>query len=155
MLMNNRGAFSEHPGRRRPSGGFSLIEVLVGLIILAIGLLGLAGLQLHALRNNNSAYLRSQATIIADDIMDRMRANRSHALNGSYNIDIGEAPGDLNPAPPTVVLNDLLAWKNSLSGALPGPGDGSVAINGSIITVLVQWDDIREGIVQFQTQSEL
>jgi type IV pilus assembly protein PilV len=141
-----------NPGK---SGGFSLIEVLVGLIILAIGLLGLAGLQLEALRNNNSAYLRSQATFLAYDIMDRMRANRSHALDGHYVIAIGQNPAGLSPAPPLVVLHDLTVWKDSLAKTLPGPGDGSVAINGTRVTIVVQWNEIREGITQFQTQSEL
>lgn len=138
-----------NPGK---SGGFSLIEVLVGLIILAIGLLGLAGLQLEALRNNNSAYLRSQATFLAYDIMDRMRANRNHALDGHYNIALGQRP---SPALPAIVLHDLTAWKDSLAGTLPGPGDGSVAINGTRVTIIVQWNEVREGTTQFQTQSEL
>ncbi|SMP63962.1 type IV pilus assembly protein PilV [Desulfonatronum zhilinae] len=141
--------------KQKPIMGFSLVEVLVGLIILAIGLLGLAGLQMQGLRNNNSSYLRSQATILAYDIVDRMRANRSHARNGFYVIDIGEDPADISPALPTIVLNDLTDWKNAITGTLPGPGDGSVSIDGTIITIIVQWDDIREGTVQFQTQSEL
>ena len=63
--------------------GFTLLEVLVALVILSIGLLGLAGLQAASLRYNHSSYLRSQATLIAYDIVDRMRANRQEALNGA------------------------------------------------------------------------
>ena len=57
--------------------GFTLIEVLIAMIILAVGLLGLAGLQATSLRNNQSAYNRSVATQLAYDIADRMRANYS------------------------------------------------------------------------------
>ena len=57
--------------------GFTLIEVLVAMLVLAVGLLGLAGLQATSLRNNQSAYNRSQATQLAYDIADRMRANIS------------------------------------------------------------------------------
>jgi type IV pilus assembly protein PilV len=55
--------------------GFTLLEVLITLIVLSVGLLGLAGLQTMSLRNNHDAYLRSQATIQAYDIVDRMRAS--------------------------------------------------------------------------------
>jgi type IV pilus assembly protein PilV len=60
--------------------GFTLLEVLVAVLVLSIGLLGLAGLQAASLRNNHSGYLRSQATILAYDYIDRMRANRDVAL---------------------------------------------------------------------------
>jgi len=55
--------------------GFTLIEVLIAMLVLAVGLLGLAGLQATSLRNNQSAYNRSQATQLAYDLTDRMRAN--------------------------------------------------------------------------------
>ncbi len=55
--------------------GFTLIEVLIAMLVLAVGLLGLAGLQATSLRNNQSAYNRSQATQLAYDLADRMRAN--------------------------------------------------------------------------------
>ena len=55
--------------------GFTLIEVLIAMIILAVGLLGLAGLQATTLKNNQSAYNRIKATQLAYDIADRMRAN--------------------------------------------------------------------------------
>ncbi len=60
---------------RNRSRGFTLIEVLVSMIILAVGLLGIAGLQAMGLRNNQSALLRSQATLCAYDMSDRMRTN--------------------------------------------------------------------------------
>ena len=57
--------------------GFTLLEVLVAILIFAIGLLGLASLQTVSQRSNHSAYLRSQAVIQAYDIADRMRANKN------------------------------------------------------------------------------
>ena len=59
--------------------GFTLIEVLIAMIVLAVGLLGLAGLQATSLRNNQSAYNRIKATQLAYDIADRMRANYTEA----------------------------------------------------------------------------
>src|ERR1700722_16414086 len=67
--------------------GFTLVEVLVSLVVLAIGLLGIAKLMLLSSHSNDSAYLRSQATALAYEILDDMRANRLEALppNSSYN----------------------------------------------------------------------
>ena len=76
--------------------GFTLLEVLIAVMLLAVGLLGLAGLQAVSLRNNHSAYLRSQATMLTYEIIDSMRTNRSAAqpLPGSirrnYDIAIGD-----------------------------------------------------------------
>jgi type IV pilus assembly protein PilV len=129
--------------------GFTLIEVLVTVIVLAIGLLGLAGLQLGGLRYSYSAYQRSQATILANDIVDRMRANPTVAGTGSYNINIGTVPGvkncngtGANCTTADMASADLYEWKQSLAAILPS-GDGSIALNGGIFTVTVQWDDTR------------
>ena len=62
--------------------GFSLIEVLVALLVLSIGLLGLAALQTTSLQFNTGSYYRTQATLLAYDIIDRMRANGSAAIDG-------------------------------------------------------------------------
>ncbi len=59
--------------------GFSLIEVLVAMLILAIGLLGLAALQTQGMRFNHDAYVRTSATTLATDIIDKMRLNQGSA----------------------------------------------------------------------------
>jgi type IV pilus assembly protein PilV len=66
--------------------GFTLLEVLVALFVLAIGLLGLAMLQTTGLRFNTNSYSRSQATYVAYDIIDRMRANKAGFTNGDYDV---------------------------------------------------------------------
>jgi len=66
--------------------GATLIEVLVAIVVLSIGLLGLAGLQATSIQANQGAYYRSQASILAADITDRMRANRKAAQAGAYNL---------------------------------------------------------------------
>ncbi len=142
------------------AAGFSLLEVLVGLIILAIGLLGLAGMQIVSLRQNNDAYLRSQATLQVYDILDRMRANRRYALDGEYAIGFGEqADADL----PAVVKNDLDLWKNTLNATLPGPGDGRIVMtNSTLVAVSIRWNETSAQNAtqnstwqEFTTQSEL
>jgi len=65
--------------------GFTLIEILVTIVIVSIGLLGLAGLQINGLRANISSEARSKATLLADDIAERMRANPLGVTAGAYN----------------------------------------------------------------------
>lgn len=121
--------------------GFTMVEVLVALVVLAVGLLGVAGMQMTALRGSNSSYQRSQAIFCIYDIMDRLRANRVGALAGDYTIAVGVVPPDRA----TVPRADLTQWKESLRN-IP-MGDGSVAINGIEATVCVEWDDDRDGVL--------
>lgn len=61
--------------------GFSLIEILVTMVVLSIGLLGIAGLQASGLRNNHAAYTKTQATNLAMDMAERIRANPNGQTN--------------------------------------------------------------------------
>lgn len=65
----------------RGERGTNLIEVMVAVAILSIGLLGLAMLQLQGLKNNTDAYLRTQATFLANEFIERLRVNASVAAN--------------------------------------------------------------------------
>lgn len=120
--------------QNRCQRGFTLLEVLIALVVLSIGLLSLAGLQATGLRNNHSAYLRSQATLLAYDAIDRIRANRSAAA--SYVIGLGAIPTSAS----TQAYTDLLEWTNAVGARLPS-GQGSISLAGNVVTVLVQWDN--------------
>ena len=141
--------------------GFTLVEVLVSLVILAIGLLGIAKLMLFSSHANDSAYLRSQATALAYEILDNMRANKTGAIAANYDTALATAPavpGALCEAvgacttPLQVALYDVYKWKLRLNansglpppGALPnGQGSVATALVGSqtTVTIIVQWDD--------------
>ena len=121
-----------------------MLEVLISMIVIAIGLLGYAGLQAASLKNANTAYLRSQATLLSHDIVERMRVNRAIAISGSYAISIGSTPGGTG-----VAGNDLSEWKRNLSQSLPA-GDGSVTVMGvgateGNVLITIQWDDDGDG----------
>ena len=118
--------------------GFTLIEVLIAVLIMSIGLLSLALTQGNSMRNTHSSYLRTQATLMSDDILDSIRANRANAENGDYDIDFGTTP----PAGTSVSELDLMAWKGNLAAMLP-LGDGSIARDAPSgeFTVIVQWKD--------------
>lgn len=124
----------------RQAKGFGLIEILVSMLVLGIGILGMVGLQLNAMKLNQTAGVRSQATFLAYDIADRMRANTSAALAGAYDIALtGSAPsGD------TIAAVDLGIWKTALANQLPA-GAGSITRNGLVLRVIVQWDERKVG----------
>ena len=149
------------------SGGFTLLEVLIALLVLSVGLLGIAGLQLTSLRSNHSAYLRSQATILGYDILDRIRANRAQAQAGGYNATIDDAK-DLPSTDddPSQAAADLKSWGTDVL-ALPG-AKASVNVSAdNIVSVSISWDDSRAdqapdrsgtpvtATTQFQFQTEL
>ncbi len=122
--------------------GFSLLEVLVAVIVFSIGLLGLAALQMSGLKDNQSAYFRTEATVMAYDMADRMRLNRAVAEAGGYNLAITDnAPGGT-----TLVDTDRATWLTTIANTLP-VGDGSIALTTvsgkQIITITIQWDDSR------------
>ena len=79
--------------------GFTLVEILVSLVILSVALLGMAGLQILSMQSSTSALNRSQATMVAYDLAERMRRNRLAALNSRYNSEILLINGDQKNAP--------------------------------------------------------
>jgi type IV pilus assembly protein PilV len=129
--------------------------VLVALVVLSIGLLGIGKLVMYSARGNDSAYLRSQATALAYSIVDYMRANRTEATSGAYNVPLGPFAGGGNCltaacAPAALATYDLTQWKAQMGTALP-QGDGSVTTstvnnpatgaNETTATITVQWND--------------
>jgi len=141
------------------ASGFTLIEVLVALVVLSVGLLGMAKMVMVSAHSNDSAYLRSQATALAYAILDNMRANRDQAILHAYDTPLGVMPADPGPcfaapcAAATLAQFDVFRWKQRLDsavtvagvpiGALPS-GTGSVVVLDTIpksAIVTVQWDD--------------
>lgn len=146
--------------------GFTMIEVLIAVLVLAVGLIGLAGMQAGGLRMNNSAYLRSQATVLAEDLADRARANFSGSYNGAY--DVGsDSVTDQNACtnnsrcedPGTLAIHDVATWQADIAARLPGgqgticrdgnsPNDGTgvatPACNGGAYVIKIWWVDNRD-----------
>ncbi|NOT10417.1 MAG: type IV pilus modification protein PilV [Methylococcaceae bacterium] len=144
--------------------GFTLIEVLIAMLVLAVGLLGMAGLQATSLKNNQSAYNRSQATQLAYDLADRIRANVA-GIATYTTIGPGAAVAKANCLNTTgctiadMAENDLYEWNIAVTGTLPS-GAGTIAAAAGVYTITINWDDNRDGSVNssdpnFQTSFQL
>ncbi|WP_043767215.1 type IV pilus modification protein PilV [Algiphilus aromaticivorans] len=140
--------------------GVTMIEVLIAILVLSFGLLGIAGMQWNSLQFNHSALLRSQASNLAYDMSDRLRANRAAARSGDFAAPDfsdpncqGFNPSDASPA------NEVLGWRCQIANLLP-EGQGRVLNNGDRYTVELRWRDQREAddddaFVVFSTTTEL
>ncbi len=142
-----------------------MIEVLIALVVLSIGLLGLAGLQSAGLRFNQSASMRTQATQLAYDMSDRMRANMVAVAAGNY---LGAAGATASChttsgcTPAAMAADDLAVWNAAITRYLPdgeglicrdnSPNDGDSAADpecdnaaASPFAIKIWWDDDRDG----------
>ena len=110
--------------------GFSLIEVMVALFVLAVGMLGVNALQIQALQENSDNYWRAQAVILSQDLADRMRANTVGAAKGSYRTTGGATPGGNcvtgTCTPAQIAGWDLLIWNTAITNAGLPAGQGTV-----------------------------
>lgn len=128
--------------------GFTLIEVLIAMLVLAVGLLGLAGMQATSLKNNQSAYNRSQATQLAYDLADRMRANIAEKTIYTTILPSSASPKQkcltrTGCSPAEMAENDLFEWKATIN-SLPS-GKGTITVTDNVFTITVIWDDDKDG----------
>ena len=149
-LISNNQPFSKMVDRQQ---GITLIEALVTLLILAVGALGIASMQLAGLKYASGSYGRTQAVILADDMANRLKSNRVFALNLDDNgAAAGQSPYELagfdsaTPAAATDCLDvtvicdsqqlanyDLLTWRNELARVLPS-GRGMITTIDRVVT---------------------
>lgn len=145
--------------------GFTLIEVLVSFLIMATGLLGMVTLLTTSVKANQGAYSHSQAIVHAQDMADKIRANRGEdytsvtAAADSSCVVTGTLTACNNMA-----ANDLETWRQSVQGTMPGadvvvcidstPDDGdspsSAACDdtGTVVAVKIWWRDTMRDDVE-------
>jgi len=111
-------------GMHKRNAGFSLLEVLVSIVILMMGLLGLAGLQTRALTMQMESYQRSQALILLKDMADRINANRANAADYVTTTPIGTGYGAC-AATGAGSAGDLCYWNDALQGAAEVDSSGN------------------------------
>ena len=134
-----------HTGNRQQ--GFTLLEVLIALLVLSIGLLGLAALQTTGLRSNEMASMRTTSTMLAYDISDRMRANPQGVTNGEYIKAVSGTPPDCiggNCTPSELAAFDLSQWTTAIALLPGGQGDITQTAGPPLVhTITVRWDENR------------
>ncbi|MDH4235509.1 MAG: type IV pilus modification protein PilV [Gallionella sp.] len=112
--------------------GFSLVEVLVTIVILMIGLLGLAGLQSRAYTTQLESYQRSQALILLKDMAGRIESNRKNAAAYITSSPLGV--GGTCPSGTSVAQKDLCAWHNALLGSAEvGSAGAMIGARGCVL----------------------
>ncbi|WP_394240022.1 type IV pilus modification protein PilV [Halopseudomonas laoshanensis] len=126
------------PASNRSQKGISLIEVLITVLVLSVGLLGLAGLQLTSLRNSQSAMERSVGVVQSYSIIEAIRADPDSAKAGRFNIDL-----ESDPEGSTFPANSLSIWREQIQENLGADAVGAVSCNNTRCSVIVQWDDSR------------
>ncbi|MDO9212585.1 MAG: type IV pilus modification protein PilV [Methylococcales bacterium] len=156
--------------------GFTLIEVLIAMLLLAVGLLGLAALQTSTLRSNLAAYNHGQATQLLYDMTDRIRANNCIAKadttppvtcpnpanyiitdsntdgrTAGKNVDspVHECKKTTNTTCTATLLStyDLIEWNTAIAATLPmGRACIATTVNG-VFNLYITWDDDRSGAV--------
>ncbi|MEX2576131.1 MAG: type IV pilus modification protein PilV [Halofilum sp. (in: g-proteobacteria)] len=135
----------------RLNAGFSLIEVLVSLVILSIGLLGVAALQLNGLRYTQGAYQSSQATVALSDLVDRMRTNPDlEAAKSIYTFNTEEDTVPTDPGCNEAGCNaqelarlDVRQWRRVALARLAS-GEATVELDGDVYTLTLTWHEATD-----------
>lgn len=133
--------------------GFGLIESLVALVVVSVGMIGIAALYGQGLSASRTALYRTQAVNLASDMADRIRLNRTAgaAYEGAAADNNCEPAGD-SCTPVEMAAHDLWVWGNDLAQQLPG-GAGAVAYTPAIspvYTISVRWQEVGFGEITHQ-----
>lgn len=162
MIMNPTNK-AVSPQRARAQQGFTLIEVAVALIVLAVGLLGIAGMQSSGMQNTLKSHHRAVAMMQAQDIADRIRANISGMRAKAYTNAIptsAPSPSCMTSGatctPAQLAATDLYNWDTANKASLPAAeskiectdinaATATVYEAGTSCTITVRWDGDRTG----------
>jgi type IV pilus assembly protein PilV len=135
--------------RQQHAMGFTLIETMVALLVLSVGMIGVAALHGQSLAASGTAIHRSAAINLAGDMADRIRVNRGaedayEAAAADNNCDDPTGSGGVDCTEDQMAAQDLFIWEAQVAATLPG-GQGVVAVdtatNPTSYTVTVSWDE--------------
>ncbi len=125
--------------------GFTLVEVLVALVIMSVGMLGIAGLYVHSMQAGRTSLFRHHAVTLAGDVADRIRANpTAAAAYAGVGADNNCIDGGIDCTPAQMASNDILVWAQQAAATLP---TGTVVIvfdnapSPPTYQITVQWNE--------------
>ncbi|WP_296288645.1 type IV pilus modification protein PilV [Pseudomonas sp.] len=140
--------------------GFTLIEVLIALVVLAVGLLGMATLMTTSVQSSQGAYRRSQASLMVYDLVERMRVNHSQAISSNdYTLASGAADStapSCNTAgctPQQQAQMDLFQWRGALKTALPDATATVGRVAPNKYTITVNWSESGSNVTNSSSQT--
>jgi len=146
---NRRLSFTHHPA------GFTLIEVMIAILILAIGLLGFALLQTMNVRFTQSANQRTQVTNLASDLLDKMRANRLSAVQytgATFAAGSRAVAPCVRPINTVSVAQNIDRWQCQVVKSLGGNAGATVTYANGVADVTIVWGDQRWDVANPNTQ---
>lgn len=131
----------------RRQSGFSLLEVLIAVLVLGFGLLGFALLQTMNVRFVQSSNYRTQATNLAYDLIEQMRANRYQAnWYESASFDPGSQTADALCVPASgevTIATNITQWQCQVIKALGSDAGATVTVDAGVVNVAITWGDQR------------
>jgi len=131
--------------QKKRQGGFTLIEAMVALMILSIGMVGLAYLQATGMRLTSTSNTRTQAAILAADLMDRIRSHGYANIGDFDNITIANTngtPPETCDATSTAIEDEITCWSESVERSLTDP-DVLVSVNDDVVTIQMTWTEAK------------
>jgi len=142
--------------------GFTLVEAMVSLVVLSVGMIGIAALYAQGLGAGRTAQYRTQAVNLVGDMADRIRSNRrglaaygGAAANNSCDPQTG---GGVNCNPAQMAAHDLFVWNQQVQALLPN-GQWQIQVNPAAVppsyTIQVTWDEVGQGQVQHAMQIQV
>lgn len=129
-------------------GGFTLIEVLIALIIMSVGMLGIAGLYVHSMQAGRTSLFRHQAVLLAGDVADRIRANtQAFGAYAGGGVNNNCVDGGVNCNAADMAANDIFLWQQQAAETLPN-GQVGVVFNNAVVPptyqITVTWNEPGE-----------
>ncbi len=136
---------SSNPNACGAQQGFSLVEVLIALIIMSVGMLGIAGLYVQSLQAGRTSLFRHHSVTLAGDVADRIRANPRAGVDYAGNaVNNNCVAMGIDCTPTQMAANDILLWDQQALDSLP---NGAVniqfddAVSPPIYTITISWDE--------------
>jgi type IV pilus assembly protein PilV len=137
--------------------GFTLIEAMISLVVLSVGMIGIAALYAQGLGASRTASLRTQAINLVGDMADRIRANRlalgAYAAGAANNGCDPQSGGGVDCTPAQMAAHDLFVFNQMVVQALPN-GQWNIQFNPATLPpsyqITVIWDEVGQGQVQHQ-----